>query len=780
MNRAAGIMNRQAREIEKRSAQMANRLNGIGRQAAEGLILPFTGIAAALSAHEVAAYADAWTEAGNKIRAAATSTGVQVRSLDDLKDGANAARTDLESYVELYARLIRAASGVAKSEQEIAAATQITAQAFKAGGASASEQAAGILQLGQALGSGVLQGDELRSLRENAPILAQAIADEFKVTIAGLKDLGAEGKLTSDKVFQAILNAQSKVEAQFKATNTTIRDAMTAVNNEFTAYIGNADTSAGASRALANSLLYVATNFDTVGDAVVLLATLIAGSLTGRAIAGLITTLPVAVTSLGALLTALRAGAPIAATFTAALGPIGLLAGAAAAALLLLTSRQDDANTATDDHRKAVVELQDAFAAAQRGSDAAKKRYAELATQHLASAQAAVTHAEAELKAREAVQQAGASTMPAFGEAGLLAPSAQTTVDQNVIDAQAKLAKLREELADLQNKIANPEKELVTGDGYGKAAATAGDTKVGRRTAGDRFREDIQSVRDRTQALAEEQAMMGQSIAAQESRRVALDLEQRALADLREEARRKGETDLANINLAPDQVAAIRQVADAYGQQAQALYKAQEAFADANDLARGFADDLTSGLLNGASAAESLANALDNVADKLLDMALDSLFDPSGGGFLANLLKGFGFSKGGAVGFAGGGYTGSGGKYQPAGVVHRGEYVFDQGAVRAAGGPAVLDAMRRGLKGYATGGLVGQAPRLPSLSGTGGGASGGIINFAPVTNIDATGSQVTKQDIDGMLKQRDRVLLAAVKTALPGMYRDSLKRGQIR
>ena len=58
---------------------------------------------------------------------------------------------------------------------------KLTAQAalaplvwFKAGGAAASEQAAGILQLSQALGSGLLQGDELRSLRENAPLLAQA------------------------------------------------------------------------------------------------------------------------------------------------------------------------------------------------------------------------------------------------------------------------------------------------------------------------------------------------------------------------------------------------------------------------------------------------------------------------------------------------------------------------------------------------------------------------------------------------------------------------------
>lgn len=77
--------------------------------------------------------------------------------------------------------------------------------------------------------------------------------------------------------------------------------------------------------------------------------------------------------------------------------------------------------------------------------------------------------------------------------------------------------------------------------------------------------------------------------------------------------------------------------------------------------------------------------------------------------------------------FSRGGYTGDGMKNDPAGVVHRGEYVFDQDSVRAAGGPAVLDAMRAGLRGYANGGYVG--PPVPGVFG------GRRAETAPVVNV---------------------------------------------
>lgn len=267
MQKAQGITNRQARAIERRARDMNRNLSAIGQQAARSLIAPLAGIGAALGTREIMAYADAWTQAGNLIRAASQAAGVQTRSLQELRKGADDARTSFQEYTNLYANLIRAASGVAKSEEEIALATNLVSKAMVAGGASTQEQAAAILQLGQALTSGVLQGDELRSLRENAPVIAQAIADEFQVTIGGLKDLGAEGALTADRVFRAIINAQGNIEAQFAQTNATIADGFTSLKNAVIEYIGTAAEANGVTNAINSVLSALAGNLNSVAAA---------------------------------------------------------------------------------------------------------------------------------------------------------------------------------------------------------------------------------------------------------------------------------------------------------------------------------------------------------------------------------------------------------------------------------------------------------------------------------------------------------------------------------
>ncbi len=277
-----------------------------------------------------------------------------------------------------------------------------------------------------------------------------------------------------------------------------------------------------------------------------------------------------------------------------------------------------------------------------------------------------------------------------------------------------------------------------------------------KKTASDRFAEDLQAVRDRTEALRQEMNLTGLSNEAQVKRRTALDLEQKALADLREEARKKGEKDLESITFSPDKIAAIEQEAAAYARQSEALRKAQEEQQKLNewnnvarDATRGFIDDL----IHGESAADAFAGALSRIGDALLDDVLASLFKVNStaggsGGLLSSFLGLFGgggfasLPMTGPVptarpGFSDGGYTGDGGKYQPAGVVHKGEYVFDKAAVQAAGGPAAMEAMRRNLKGYANGGAVGvSVPSIPSLRPANDNAV--QVNYAPV--IDARGA----------------------------------------
>ncbi|KAB2764792.1 tape measure protein [Brucella anthropi] len=626
-NRAVGVSNQKMAQIERRAGQMSKNiekaLNGISFRSLNAAL---GTVGTAFGAREIAAYADEWTRAGNLIRSAATSAGVEVRSLDELKDSANDARTGLSDYTDLYARLIRSASAVAKSEGEIALATDLVSKSFKAGGAAAQEQAAGILQLGQALGSGVLQGDELRSLRENAPILAKAIADEFKVSIAGLKQLGAEGKLTSDRVFRAILNAQKPIEAQFKATNATIADAFTQVNNEFLAYIGNADASAGASAKLVAALQYVADNFKEVADVAATFATVIITALTGRALGGLAASLVTALGSLGKFLTALRTGVPIATSFAAALGPIGLLAGAAAAAVLLLYNNMASGDTAAQSFTSAVKGNETAL---NNAASASRAYQAELVKQISLQLEAAKTaEAQANADFNTALQRANAFKKMTGLE---FAPFEYATNQ-----AQAQAGILSRAVGDLEVQKKRAEKILAsTPSGYGGGiAATPDKDKKGRkkRTPAEKFDRDLQNITDRTTALvAETEAMRqlnpliddyGYAIEKARTEQELLNAAQKAGVAITPELRAQIAETANQWALASAEANKLAEAHDKIRQRAEEWRDTEK------DAVRGVVDDL----IAGKSAADAFADALDKILSKLLDFAFDGIFDSLGKG----------------------------------------------------------------------------------------------------------------------------------------------------
>src|SRR5215217_1230213 len=337
LRKAQQQTNSSASAIERRLTSMATNVDrtfaNLGRRISGSLTGPLAGIGAAFSVREVLRYADAWTEAGNQIASSSDITGIQARSLSDLRKVADDSRAGFEETVKLYTRIQRSAGDVAKSEEDIARATGIVNKAFKAGGAATSEFNAGILQLSQGLGSGVLQGDELRSVRENAPVLAKVIADYFGVTIAGLKELGSQGKLTSEEVFKAILAGEAQIESAFGTTQATIADGFTKVRNALVEYVGSSDQSLGATVALNAGLNKLADNFAVVADAGLKLAALVAGALVGRSLSSLIGSTLSAASAVKALMVAMASASRGGANFSTVLKAAGVAAGPIAAAL---------------------------------------------------------------------------------------------------------------------------------------------------------------------------------------------------------------------------------------------------------------------------------------------------------------------------------------------------------------------------------------------------------------------------------------------------------------
>jgi len=184
-------------------------------------------------------YADAWTGMTNKLKSGGLDIAQAAVAQQKIIDIASSSRSTLSEVGNLYGRIAFATETLGTSQSDVSKMTETLSKAFKLSGKTALEAQSAVTQFTQALSSGVLQGDELRSLRENAPEIARAIADSFGVTVGALKELGAEGKLTADKIVPAILDATDKIDARFATTRKTFEDYGIAISNYFQTLIGN-------------------------------------------------------------------------------------------------------------------------------------------------------------------------------------------------------------------------------------------------------------------------------------------------------------------------------------------------------------------------------------------------------------------------------------------------------------------------------------------------------------------------------------------------------------
>ncbi|MCV9910023.1 hypothetical protein OIV19_20700 [Brucella sp. HL-2] len=258
-----------------------------------------------------------------------------------------------------------------------------------------------------------------------------------------------------------------------------------------------------------------------------------------------------------------------------------------------------------------------------------------------------------------------------------------------------------------------------------KAKKTGGAAKSQSKTADQQIDDDVRAIQDRIAAMQLETQLVGKSYQEQEKRRMSLELEQQALAKLRDEAIKKGQTDLSGIKISDDQRAKIDQVSDAYARQADELRRVQEQQDRSEQAANEFYSTFKSSMSGAIRGAESLSEALSNILDKLADMlinaAFDALFKPSSGGAGGGMFGGIFSSLGSLIpGFARG--TNS----APRGLAVVGEEGPE--LVRFGGGEQVIPNHKL------------RAPSMPTLQGRSAGSTGGSFTFAPV--IDARGADV--------------------------------------
>lgn len=117
------------------------------------------------------------------------------------------------------------------SNQEMVAFAEQMNKQFKIGGASLEEQTAGMYQLTQAMAAGRLQGDEFRSIMENAPMLAQSIAEYLGVSTGELREMSSEGQITADVIKNALFASAEETNERFAQLPMTFGDVWTSIKN---------------------------------------------------------------------------------------------------------------------------------------------------------------------------------------------------------------------------------------------------------------------------------------------------------------------------------------------------------------------------------------------------------------------------------------------------------------------------------------------------------------------------------------------------------------------
>lgn len=155
-------------------------------------------------------------------------------------NSAQRTRSSYQDTAQLVARIGMNTGDTFKSNAEIVKFAENLNKSFKIAGASAQEQSSVILQLSQALAGGLLRGQEFNAVMSGAPNIIKNIANYMGVTVGEMRDLAAEGRITSDIIREAMLGATDDINAQFETLPQTFSDVMTTAKNKITMSLSGA------------------------------------------------------------------------------------------------------------------------------------------------------------------------------------------------------------------------------------------------------------------------------------------------------------------------------------------------------------------------------------------------------------------------------------------------------------------------------------------------------------------------------------------------------------
>jgi len=272
LNRELGRTRTQAGQTERQVDQLGGGFGRLGRTAAalpsllRGMASGFASVGASIAVRAIIQQADAYTQLRSQLRLVTDGNEELAASLQAVRNVSRETRVAVEGTGQLYARFARSVAALRDDQERLESVTRATNQAVAISGTTAAAANAALFQLGQGLAADALRGQELNSVMEQTPRLAQAIADGLGVPIGKLRELAEAGELTAERVIRAIESQSAVLNREFAQVEVTVGSATQVLTDSLGAAIDRLNQATGATNLLAQAILGVADAIDSIPD----------------------------------------------------------------------------------------------------------------------------------------------------------------------------------------------------------------------------------------------------------------------------------------------------------------------------------------------------------------------------------------------------------------------------------------------------------------------------------------------------------------------------------
>lgn len=231
------------------------------------------GAIATLGVAQTAQYfvktADSMNLLNARLKLTTSSTEEYASQQKKLLEISKSSYTSISDTVTLYTKLDPALKQLGASTSQVNSVVESFSKGLQLGGASAQESSAAIQQFAQAMGSGVLRGDEFNSMAEASPKLMKYLADGMGVPQTALRKMAEAGELTALRVSNALLKMKSDIDRDFVTLPVTVAKATTNAMTDLSLGISDIDSAIGITKGLATAITELSSNIGTYSQTII-------------------------------------------------------------------------------------------------------------------------------------------------------------------------------------------------------------------------------------------------------------------------------------------------------------------------------------------------------------------------------------------------------------------------------------------------------------------------------------------------------------------------------